>query len=148
MVDYKSLHPLPRAVRSPPYTVDAPGSKPVEGETVPKRNVYTKDQLRSRPNDEIATVHDILRYSSAKYGNAKAVGARKLLKTHVENKKVKKLVDGKQQEVDKQWTFFELSEYKYRSFVEFEKLVLAIGAGFRALGLEKLDRVQIFAATR
>jgi len=33
------------------------------------------------------------------------------------------------------------------SFTEYEKLTLSIGAGFRKLGLEKDDRVHIFAAT-
>lgn len=34
--------------------------------------------------------------------NAKAMGSRKLIKTHQETKKVKKMVDGEEREVDKQ----------------------------------------------
>lgn len=34
--------------------------------------------------------------------NAKAMGSRKLVKTHQETKKVKKIVDGEEHEVDKQ----------------------------------------------
>ncbi len=39
--------------------------------------------------------------SVEKFGNAKAVGSRKLVRTHQETKKVKKIVDGEEREVDK-----------------------------------------------
>jgi long-chain acyl-CoA synthetase len=73
---------------------------------------------------------------------------RKILNTHEETKKIKKMVDGQQQEVDKKWTYFELSDYKYMSFVEFEKQALSLGAGLKKLGMSATDRVHIFAATR
>jgi len=60
---------------------------------------------------------------------------------------VKKMVDGKEEEVDKKWTYFELSPYKFISFVEYEQLALKVGAGYRALGLKAEDRVHLFAAT-
>lgn len=88
-----------------------------------------------------------MKLSSEKYGNAKALGTRKLIKTHQETKKVKKIVDGQETEIDKKWTYFELSGYEYLSFHDYEKLILQIGAGYRKLGLEKGDRVHIFAAT-
>lgn len=67
---------------------------------------------------------------------------------HQENKKVKKMVDGKLQEVDKQWSYYELSGYSYISFVEYEKMVLNVGSGLANLGMSKGDRVHLFAATR
>jgi len=144
----KTLVPQPKCVKRPPFTVDAPGYEKVEGETIPRRNPRTKDQLKLRPQEDVATVFDILKYSSKKFGNAKSLGTRKLIKTHNETKKVKKMVDGKEQQVDKNWTYYELSEYKYISFHEFEKMALQIGAGFRKLGMNKSDRVHLFAATR
>jgi len=87
-------------------------------------------------------------YSAKKFGNAKAVGYRKLIKTHDEVKKVKKVVDGKEQETEKKWTFSELSPYQYFSFIEYERMVLQIGAGLRKLGMKKEDRLHIMAATR
>ncbi|KAL2349802.1 hypothetical protein BJ546DRAFT_1122516, partial [Cryomyces antarcticus] len=133
--------------KTPPFTVEAPGYKKVEGETIPRRNTRTKDQLKLRPSDDITTIYDVLRHSAKKFGNAKALGSRKVVKTHHETKKIKKMVDGKEQEVDKNWTFFELSEYHYMSFIEYEKLALQVGMGFRKLGMNKGDRVHIFAAT-
>jgi long-chain acyl-CoA synthetase len=137
----------PRIVHKPPFSLPVKGAKEVEGETLPRRNVHTIDGLKSTPNDDIKTTYDIVRISAEKFGNAKAVGSRKLIKTHVENKKVKKIIDGEEQEIDKKWTYFELSEYSYLSFSEYEKLILQVGSGFRKLGMVKEDRVHIFAAT-
>lgn len=67
---------------------------------------------------------------------------------HHENKKVKKMVDGKQQEMDKKWSYYELSGYSYISFVEYEKMVQNISSGLANLGLTKGDRLHLFAATR
>lgn len=138
----------PRVSNNPPFTVEASGYEPAEGETIPRRHPASKDKLTTTPSDDVRTIFDILKRSADKFGNAKALGTRRLVKTHYENKKVKKTVDGVTQEVDKKWTFFELSEYSYISFVEYEKLALEIGAGLRKLGLVKGDRLHLFAATR
>ena len=138
----------PHMVRTGPITVEASGYSPVEGETIPRRNPVAKDKLIGSPSEEIKTIFDILKRSADKFGNAKAVGTRKILKTHQEVKKIKKTIDGETKEVDKKWTYFELSGYSYMSFVEFEKMVLSLGSGLRQLGLSKGDRVHLFATTR
>ena len=145
--DLKTMVPQPKVYKKPPYTVEAPGFKKVEGETIPRRNARTKDALKVTPEESVNTIFDIVKRSSQKFGNAKAVGKRKLLETHEETKKVKKMVDGKEQEVDKKWTYFELSKYEYMTFAEYEQLVLKIGSGFRKLGMNSPDRVHLFAAT-
>jgi len=146
--DLKTFVPQPKPYKTGVVTVEVPGYERVEGETIPRRNVKAKDKLINTPKEGIYTMHDILKYSSTTFGNAKAVGARKLLNTHVEVKKVKKMVDGKEQEVDKKWQYFELSGYTYMTFVEFEKVSLQIGAGLRKLGLQAGDKVHMFAATQ
>jgi long-chain acyl-CoA synthetase len=137
----------PRIVKKPPFTLEVPGYKPVEGETIPRRHPLSVNKLQDRPQEDITTVFDVIKRSSEKYGNAKALGSRKLIKTHQEVKKVKKVVDGQEEEVDKTWTYFELSGYEYISFHEYETLTHQLGAGFRKLGLVKNDRIHIFAAT-
>lgn len=137
----------PRMSAKPPYSIESPNSKAVEGETVPRRHPLTADGLIDKPADNITTTYELLRISAEKYGNAKVMGSRKLVRTHQETKKVKKMVDGVEQQVDKNWTFFELSPYEYMTYYEYEKLCLDIGAGLRKLGMEKSDRVHIFAAT-
>ena len=145
--DLKTMIPQPKVYKRPPYTVEAPGFPKVDGETIPRRNIRSKDALKPVPEPEVQTVFDILRRSSQRYGNAKAVGKRKLIQMHEEKKKVKKMIDGEEQEVDKTWYYYELSKYDYMSFNEYEQLALQVGCGFRALGMKPMDRVHIFAAT-
>jgi long-chain acyl-CoA synthetase len=138
-----------RMTKKPPFTVEVANSPSVPGETIPRRSVRSPEKLLTSPDEaNISTVFDIVKESARKYGDLRAVGSRKLIKTHHETKKVKKVVDGKVQEVDKNWTYFELSGYTYLNFKEYETLVLELGSGLRKLGLEPHDRVHLFASTR
>lgn len=137
----------PRMSKKPPFSLEVPDYAPVQGETIPRRNPRAVNGLINTPEKGVTTVFDIIRVSSEKFGNAKALGSRKLVKTHQEVKKVKKIIDGQEQEVDKKWTYFELSEYSYLSFTEYEQLILQVGAGLRKLGMVKDDKLHIFAAT-
>ncbi|KAL9106552.1 MAG: hypothetical protein Q9227_008467 [Pyrenula ochraceoflavens] len=138
----------PQMTRKPPFTVEVPGVEKVKGETIPRRNLKAKDALINRPSEDVATIYDNLKRAAAKYGNAKCIGTRKLVKTHTENKKIKKMVDGKETEVEKRWTFSELSGYSYLSFHDFEKLSEDLGSGLRKLGLVKNDKLHLYGATR
>ena len=131
-----------------PFTVEASGCQPIEGETIPRRNPASKDKLATSPSEDVKTIFDILKRSADKYGNAKALGSRQIVNTHQETKKIKKTVDGQTKEVEKKWTYYELSEYSYLSFAEYEKLALQMGCGLRKLGLVKSDKLELFAATR
>lgn len=137
------LYPIEKG----PYTVEAPGVTAAPGETVPRRHIKAKNGLLERPAPEVATVYDLLVRSKDKYPDSTAVGSRKLVKEHKEVKKVPKNVDGEIQQVDKEWTFFELSSYTFLTYTEYFKLVQQIGAGYRALGLTKEDKVHLFATT-
>ncbi|MCJ1400898.1 long-chain fatty acid-CoA ligase [Xylographa trunciseda] len=130
-----------------PFSIEAKGYKKVDGETIPRVNIAAKDGLITTPSEDVRTVVDILKRSADKFGNAKALGWRDLIKTHQETKKVKKIIEGKPQEVEKLWTYFELSEYSYMSFVEYERMALQVGAGLRKIGMTTGDRVHLFAAT-
>lgn len=145
--DLKTLVPQPKVYKRPPYTVEVAGLEKVDGETIPRRNVRCKDKLVETPDPETKTIYDLLVRSGKKFGNAKAVGKRRLVQMHEETKKVKKMVDGKEQEQDKKWTYYELSPYDYMSFTEYEQLALKVGCAFRALGMNSPDRVHLFAAT-
>jgi long-chain acyl-CoA synthetase len=132
----------------PPFTIEAPGYEKKEGETIPRRHPLAKDQLLSQPASDVSTTYENLRRAAKKYGNATALGSRKVIKEHVEVKKVKKMVDGQEQEVDKKWSYLELSGYEYMSFVEYEKLVLELGSGLAGLGLTKENKIHQYGATR
>jgi len=145
--DLKKIIPQARATKTGVVSVEAPGYEKVDGETIPRRNARAKDALVYTPAEGVNTLYDLMKYSSAKFGNAKAVGSRKIINTHTETKKIKKIIDGKQQEVDKNWTYFELSPYTFSSFAEFEQLALSLGAGIKKLGLSPQDRLHIYAST-
>jgi long-chain acyl-CoA synthetase len=145
--DLKKLMPQARATISGPVAVEAPGFSKTDGETIPRRNAKSPDALRAHPAEGVHTLYDVLRYSAKKFGNAKAVGSRKIIDVHTETKKIKKMVDGKEQMVDKNWQYFELSGYEYRTFNEFERLCLEIGSGLKHLGFGPADRLHIYAAT-
>ena len=138
----------PQMAKRGPFTVEASGYSKVEGETIPRRHPVAKDGLVKTPSPEITTLFDLIKYSSEHYGNAKAIGWRNTIRTHQETKMVKKNVDGQMKDVEKKWTYFELGPYNYMSFVEYERLILQVGSGLAALGLNKNTRLHVFATTR
>lgn len=135
-------------MKKPPFSVERSGYEPVKGETIPRSHPSAKDKLATRPSEDVGTLWDNVRRAVNKFGNAKSIGSRKVIRTHTENKKVKKIVDGQEKEVDKAWTYFELSEYHYVSFIEFEKMVLQCASGMRHLGMTKNDKLHLFGGTR
>lgn len=143
----RTWRPQATVYKPGPYTADASGATKVDGESIPRRTLTALDALKTSPGDGVETVYDILRHSANKYGDAKALGSRKLLKTHNEVKQVKTTVDGKEQMVDKKWTYYEMSGYSYMTFREYERMALQCGAGLRSLGMKENDRLHIFAAT-
>lgn len=137
-----------RIVQKPPFTVEVPGVEPVEGETIPRRHPKAKDGLIERPAPDVNTTFDLLKRSAQKYGNEPAIGSRELIKIHKEKKKIPKVVDGETVEVEKEWTYYELSNYTYLTYQEYFTMVLQVGAGLRKLGLSPKERLHIFATTR
>ncbi|OCT48416.1 Long-chain-fatty-acid--CoA ligase 1 [Cladophialophora carrionii] len=137
----------PQMTKKPPFSVEASGYEKKEGETIPRRNPLAKDKLIVQPSDDVKTIYDNLKRAASKFGNAKAIGTRKIIKTHTEVKKVKKMVDGQEQEVDKKWTYFELSGYEYMSFIEYEKQALDCGSALAHLGISKENKMHLYGAT-
>lgn len=135
------------AIKSPPYTIDAPGAPDIEGETKPRRHPSAKDGLVTRPHPDIDTVFSLVKHSASTYAGERCVGTRKLLKVHEESKQVPKIVEGKTEMVEKKWQYFELSDFSFLTYGEYEKHLLNIGSGLRELGLSKGDKVHMFAST-
>ncbi|KAB8254644.1 hypothetical protein BDV32DRAFT_131999 [Aspergillus pseudonomiae] len=143
----QNAHLQPRISKKPPFSVEVPGVQAVPGETIPRRLPAAKDGLIVIPVEGVETTYDVFRRSARVFGNAKAVASRRLIKTHEENKKVKKVIDGVEKEVDKKWTYFEMSPYSYKSFVEYEQMALQLGAGLTKLGLQTGDKIHLYGAT-
>lgn len=135
-------------VQKPPFTVEAPGVEPVEGETIPRRHPKAKNGLIERPAPGVNTTFDLLKRSAEKYSSEPAIGSRELIETHTQKKKIPKVIDGETVEVEKEWTYYELSNYKYLTYDEYFTMILQVGAGLRKVGLSPKERLHIFAATR
>lgn len=140
-------HVSPKLVAKPPFSLPVKDAQPVDGETIPRRHPQAVDQLLARPSPDVTTVFELVSAAIEKYGNARCMGSRKLVTTHTETKKVKKMVDGEEREVDKNWTYFELSAYEYITYYEYKNLMREVASGLRKIGLEKYDRLHVFAAT-
>ena len=141
-----TLHPV--ATKKPPYTLQVPGVEKKPGEGLPRRIPSSIEALVTTPDPDVKTLYDIVCRGARKFGDHECMGSRKLIKTHVEEKMVKKMVDGEEQEVPKKWTYYEMSGYTFKSFNQYKEVVDIVGSGLRALGLVATDRVHIFAATR
>ncbi|CAK7227776.1 long-chain fatty acid-CoA ligase [Sporothrix eucalyptigena] len=135
------------AIDKPPYTIEVPGAQAVPGETIPRRHPKARNGLLERPAPDVDTVFSLVRSSGTKHASEPAIGSRGFVGIHKEIKKVPKVVDGEVQQVDKEWAYFELSDYSYTTYGDYYKQILQIGAGLRRLGLNRLDKLHIFAST-
>lgn len=144
---YEGILPL-RMVQKPPFMIQDTSAPDIEGESKPYRHIKAKNGFITSPSPEITTIYDLFTSTAKKHGNKAAIGTRSLVRTHVETKKVPKVVDGVKTEVDKQWTYFELSPFKFVTYKEYGARALDVGAGLRKLGLAPGDKIHIFASTR
>ncbi|KAK6533883.1 long-chain fatty acid-CoA ligase [Arthrobotrys megalospora] len=139
------LYPVMSA--KPPFSVEVPGATKVEGEGIPRRHPAAKDGIWERPSDDVHTVWDIVVRSAEKYGDIRCVGWRKLIQMHKETKMIKKVVDGKETEVPKEWSYFEKSPFEFITYSQYHDLCKDLASGLVSLGLQRGDRIQIYAAT-
>ncbi|KAK6977182.1 long-chain-fatty-acid-CoA ligase [Favolaschia claudopus] len=125
--------------------VVAPPSAPDEGPT--RRTAISADKLVQRPFEGIETVWDVIEYVAKTHGGRDALGWRDVVKIHEEEKELTKVVDGKDIKEKKKWKYFELTDYKYISYVQLKERVGEIGRGLVELGLGTEDVFNIYAAT-
>jgi long-chain acyl-CoA synthetase len=88
------------------------------GESGVRRLANCKDVLIKQPMDGIETTYDILSHAARTHGSNNAFGWRDIVNIIQEEKNVTKVVDGKEIAEKKTWQYFELSDYKYMSYVE------------------------------
>ncbi|CAG8955433.1 hypothetical protein HYFRA_00010298 [Hymenoscyphus fraxineus] len=124
-----------------PYNVPI-SSSGNPGETPVFRNVKVKDDLSVVPEDGIRTVKDLIRRSADKFGSNPAFGSRTEIQAHLKDGPPD--ANGNK----KQLTISELSPYEFISYIEYEKLVTAIGLGLVSLGLTpSQDKICMWAQT-
>jgi long-chain acyl-CoA synthetase len=118
------------------------------GESGVRRLAISKDALVKQPSDGIETAYDILSHAARTHGNRDALGWRDIVNIVEEEKEVTKVVDGKEIVEKKKWKYFELSDYKYMSYLDIKAAVSEIGRGLVGLGVSKGDVFNVYAQTR
>jgi len=132
--------------------VNVPIAEPERpGETAPRRNAKLKDLTAiKRPIGYKAnTVYEFILEAFNKGGDRNAIGYRDIIEIHKEKKKIKKLIDGEEQEVEKTWLYYELTDYKYETYNQLNKFIHDYGRGLIKLGLKPNgeNKLHIFAST-
>ncbi|EEB08740.1 long-chain-fatty-acid-CoA ligase [Schizosaccharomyces japonicus yFS275] len=117
------------------------------GETHVYRSVHSAKGLLERPEEGINTVYDVLKRAITAHGNKDAMGWRKRIKTHVEEREVVKKIGDREVKEKKHWILYELGPYQYISFTRVYELACAAGAGLRQLNFQAGDRLLLFATT-
>ncbi|OLY78711.1 Long-chain-fatty-acid-CoA ligase 1 [Smittium mucronatum] len=125
----------------------SPSASPDEGPV--KRSVICTNSLITETRDGLNTIFQIIESSVKKNSSKNLFGHREVLNKIVETKKIKKNVPNQKEPaiVEKEWVYYELSEYKWRSYQESFDYSLALGSGLASLGLSKNDRLMIYSHT-
>ncbi|KAF9556465.1 long-chain-fatty-acid-CoA-ligase [Agrocybe pediades] len=118
-----------------------------QGEGAIRRCVLSKDGLVERPSESINTIYDVLTYAAKTHGQANAIGWRDVVQIVEEEKDVKKFVDGKEVTQKKTWKYFELSDYKYITYVQVQEAVSEVARGLLDLGISKGNVFNVYAQT-
>jgi long-chain acyl-CoA synthetase len=113
-----------------------------------RRSAITADRLVSQPTDGVETITDIIAYAARLHGTKNALGWRDIVDIHEEEKEVKKMVGGKEVTEKKIWKYFQLSDYKYISFIEVQERVSEVARGLHHYDITKDDVFNVYAATR
>lgn len=124
------------------------GPANVEGGTRTRRLAISQEALVERPFEGIDTVHDVLEYAARTHGTKNALGWRDVIGIHEEEKEVKKTIGGKEVTEKKTWKYFQLSDYKYLTFVEVKDAVSEVARGLIELGITSDDIVNVYSTTR
>ncbi|KAK9481163.1 eukaryotic long-chain fatty acid CoA synthetase (LC-FACS) [Lipomyces japonicus] len=136
----------PMTRSSPPYTRES-GLPTAPGEVPARRSVLAAPSgqpLHATPDDNVKTLFDLKNSIKARHGDSEALGSRTVIKIHKETKQVKKIVDGKETLVAKEWNYFELSPYSFISYNQLSDRADVYGAGLAHLGVSLLE---VYGAT-
>ncbi|PWN87587.1 acetyl-CoA synthetase-like protein [Acaromyces ingoldii] len=133
----------------PKYASVEVGDKPTqEGHGRVRRAFCSPDALIERPSEGgIKTMADVLQFAVKKFTNKPVMGYRDTIKIHTEEKEITKTVEGKEVKETKKWQYYELSEYKYLTYTEFDGYVQDVSSGLTNLGLSHDTRFNIYAST-
>ncbi|GAA5937321.1 hypothetical protein JCM3775_006580 [Rhodotorula graminis] len=117
------------------------------GQSKPRRYHKTTDKLYTAPNSETRVLADVLARTIRQKPDGLALGWRDTIKVHTEMRDVKKVVDGDEVTEKKQWTTYELSDYRYQTYAELGTLVEQVAAGLVKTGHSSSTIFNIYGST-
>lgn len=106
-----------------------------------------KDGLVDSPGPGIRVIPDMLDHSVKVRPDAPAVGWRDTINIHKEYKDVKKVIDGQETTEKKEWTYYELTDYRYLSYAELGQLVTDLASALVETGHSRDTVFNIYAQT-
>ena len=121
---------------------------PSDDEGAVRRLAITADRLVTQPILGIDVIPDVIAYAARTHGSRDALGWRNVVRIHEEKKEVKKTVGGKEVTETKTWTYWELSDFEYISFLDVYERVVELARGLVQHGILKTDVFNIYAQTR
>lgn len=121
---------------------------PTEGQSGIRRTAISKDKLVTQPIEGVNTVYDVVEYAARTHGSRNALGWRDIIRIHEEEKEITKTVEGKEVTEKKKWKYFELSDYKYHTYLDVKEIVSEIARGFLELGIAPDEVFNVYAQTR
>ncbi|KAL8280471.1 hypothetical protein RQP46_007119 [Phenoliferia psychrophenolica] len=122
-----------------------PAALPGEGRA--RRNWQTPDEIVSTPSEEVTCLADILQRSASKFGHKNALGWRDTVRMVKETKQVTKVIGGKTVTEDKEWAYFELSDYQWWTYAQLAENVKYVASALIQTGHSKDTIFNIYAAT-
>ncbi|KAK0551234.1 long-chain fatty acid-CoA ligase [Tilletia horrida] len=123
------------------------GPDSVKGEGRVRRSFLSVDKLSERPAEGVNTMLDVFSTALKSFPNHPLCGWRDIVKEHQEEKEVTKVVDGKEVKEKKKWTLYELSDYQYLTYTQFDEKLKHSSSGLAHLGLGPDTRFNIYAST-
>jgi long-chain acyl-CoA synthetase len=116
-----------------------------KGETPVRRSILSPLVLTETPDPAIRTIYDLVQFSARRWADKPCFGTRKVIKIHTEKQIVSNAANAASE--PKVYMFWELGPYEYRSYKEVAQEGLDVGSGLRKLGLERGDKIAIYAET-
>lgn len=134
----------------PQYNVIV-GKAANESETAPRRAKRFANGPLTRPLDyKSSTIYEFLTEVVENNGkNNNAMGWRELIDITEENKLITKIIDNKETKIEKNWLYFNLSNYKYITYKQLFDNVHNLGSGLRLLSSDTnpILKLHIYAST-
>lgn len=131
------------------YTVPV-GKAENAKETAPRRNCSNvKAPVVRPPGYGCDTVYEFAIEAFGKGGDRQGMAWRDVVDVHEEKKMVTKRIEGKDQQVEKTWQYYELSKYHHNSYSELTQIMHDLGRGLVEIGVQpnQQEKLHIYAST-